>query len=165
MEMAEFNLTLEDLKKLPLNSSFIKPLNNFALINEQVHSSFSKNVTSKKDILPILTEDKQEVYGFLYLRDYLYFVSNCESNQNLTNEQFLKNMYEGIESEIPYGKERIIYFEYNQETKKYRIKQLLECINGAPEKKIVLKDIEDGNKLYVISLKSIFDVVVEMNDK
>ena len=165
MEMAEFNLTLEDLKKLPLNSSFIKPLNNFALINEQVHSSFSKNVTSKKDILPILTEDKQEVYGFLYLRDYLYFVSNCESNQNLTNEQFLKNMYEGIESEIPYGKERIIYFEYNQESKKYRIKQLLECINGAPEKKIVLKDIEDGNKLYVISLKSIFDVVVEMNDK
>ena len=165
MEMAEFNLTLEDLRKFPLNSSIIKPLNNFALISDQVHSSFSKNVTSKKDILPILTNDKHEVYGFLYLRDYLFFVSNCESNQNLTNEQFLKNMYEGIESEIPYGKERIIYFEYNQETKKYRIKQLLEYINGAPEKKIVLIDKEDGNKLYVISLKSIFDVVVEMNNK
>ena len=32
------------------------------------------------------------------------------------------------------------------------------------KKKIVLKDIEDGNKLYIISLKNIFDVVVEMNE-
>ena len=165
MEMKEFDLTLEDLKKISLNSSFIKPLTNFALMNEEVHSSFSKNITSKNDILPILTNDKSDIFGFLYLRDYLYFVSNCESNQNLTNEQFLTNMYEGIDNDKPYGKERIIFLEYNDENKKLRIKELLEKINGAPEKKIILKDEEGGNKLEIISLKNIFDVLVEMNEK
>ena len=165
MEMKEFDLTLEDLKKIPLNSSFIKPLTNYALMNEEVHFSFSKNITSKNDILPILTNDKSYIFGFLYLRDYLYFVSNCESNQNLTNEQFLTNMYEGIDDDKPYGKERIIFFEYNNENKKLRIKQLLEKINGAPEKKIVMIDKEGGNKLEIISLKNIFDVLVEMNEK
>ena len=165
MEMKEFDLKLEDLKKIPLNSSFIKPLTNYALMNEEVHSSFSKNITSKNDILPILTNDKSDIFGFLYLRDYLYFVSNCESNQNLTNEQFLTNMYEGIDDDKPYGKERIIFLEYNDENKKLRIKQLLEKINGAPEKKIVMIDKEGGNKLEIISLKNIFDVLVEMNEK
>jgi len=165
MEMKEFDLTLEDLKKISLNSSFIKPLTNYALMNEEVHSSFSKNITSKNDILPILTNDKSDIFGFLYLRDYLYFVSNCESNQNLTNEQFLTNMYEGIDDDKPYGKERIIFLEYNDENKKLRIKELLEKINGAPEKKILLKDKENGNKLEIISLKNIFDVLVEMNEK
>ena len=164
MEMKEFDLTLEELKNLPLDSSFIKPLNNFSLMNEEVHSSFSKNISSKTDILPILTNDKNDIFGFLYLRDYLFFVSNCESNQNLTNEQFLINMYEGIENDKPYGKERIIYLEYEKKKKKLSVKGLLEKINGAPEKKIILKVKEDGNKLYIISLKSIFDALVEMNE-
>ena len=164
MEMKEFDLTLEELKNLPLDSSFIKPINNFSLMNEEVHSSFSKNISSKTDILPILTNDKNDIFGFLYLRDYLFFVSNCESNQNLTNEQFLINMYEGIENDKPYGKERIIYLEYDDESKKLSVKGLLEKINGAPEKKIILKVKEDGNKLYIISLKSIFDALVEMNE-
>ena len=164
MEMKEFDLTLEELKNLPLDSSFIKPLNNFSLMNEEIHSSFSKNISSKTDILPILTNDKNDIFGFLYLRDYLFFVSNCESNQNLTNEQFLINMYEGIENDKPYGKERIIYLEYDDESKKLSVKGLLEKINGAPEKKIILKVKEDGNKLYIISLKSIFDALVEMNE-
>ena len=136
IEMKEFDLSLEELQKIPLNSSFIKPLNNFSLMSEKVHYSFSKNITSKSDILPILTNDKKDIFGFLFLRDYLYFVSNCESNQDLTNEQFLNNMYEGIDGDKPLGKERIIYLEYNDITKKYKIKELLEKINGAPEKKL-----------------------------
>ena len=164
MEMKEFDLSLEELRNISLNSSFIKPLTNFALVDEEVHSSFSKNITSKNDILPILTNDKKEIFGFLYLRDYLYFVSNCESNQNLTNEQFLSNMYEGIDDAKPFGKKRIIFLEYNNDSKKLRIKELLEKINGAPEKKIIIKDKDDGDKLYIISLKNIFDVVVEMNE-
>ena len=164
MEMKEFDLSLEELRNISLNSSFIKPLTNFALVNEEVHSSFSKNITSKNDILPILTNDKKEIFGFLYLRDYLYFVSNCESNQNLTNEQFLSNMYEGIDDAKPFGKKRIIFLEYNNDSKKLRIKELLEKINGAPEKKIIIKDKDDGDKLYIISLKNIFYVVVEMNE-
>ena len=164
MEMKEFDLSLEELRNISLNSSFIKPLTNFALVDEEVHSSFSKNITSKNDILPILTNDKKEIFGFLYLRDYLFFVSNCESNQNLTNEQFLSNMYEGIDDAKPFGKKRIIFLEYNNDSKKLRIKELLEKINGAPEKKIIIKDKDDGDKLYIISLKNIFDVVVEMNE-
>ena len=166
IEMKEFNLSLEELQKIPLNSSFVKPLNNFSLMEEKVHYSFSKNITSKSDILPILTNDKKDIFGFLFLRDYLYFVSNCESNQDLTNEQFLNDMYEGIDDDKPLGKERIIYLEYNDTTKKYKIKELLEKINGAPEKKIVLKNKKenDENIFYIISLKSIFDVIVEMNN-
>ena len=165
MEMKEFDLSLEELRKIPSNSSFIIPINTFSLMTEKVHSSFSKNITSKSDILPILTNDKRDIFGFLFLRDYLYFVSNCESNQDLTNEEFLNNMYEGIDSEKPLGKERIIYLEYNDITKKYKIKELLEKINGAPEKKIVLKYKEDENNLFfIISLKSIFDVIVKMNN-
>ena len=125
IEMKEFNLSLEELQKIPLNSSFVKPLNNFSLMEEKVHYSFSKNITSKSDILPILTNDKKDIFGFLFLRDYLYFVSNCESNQDLTNEQFLNDMYEGIDDDKPLGKERIIYLEYNDTTKKYKIKELL----------------------------------------
>ena len=49
-------------------------------------------------------------------------------------------------------------------TKKIKIKNLLERINGAPEKKIVLVNKEEGNKLEFISLKNIFDVIVEMNN-
>ena len=165
MEMKEFDLSLEELRKIPSNSSFIIPINTFSLMTEKVHSSFSKNITSKSDILPLLTNDKKDIFGFLFLRDYLYFVSNCESNQDLTNEEFLNNMYEGIDSEKPLGKERIIYLEYNDITKKYKIKELLEKINGAPEKKIVLKYKEDENNLFfIISLKSIFDVIVKMNN-
>ena len=166
IEMKEFNLSLEELQKIPLNSSFIKPLNNFSLMEEKVHYSFSKNITSKSDILPILTNDKKDIFGFLFLRDYLYFVSNCESNQDLTNEQFLNDMYEGIDGDKPLGKERIIYLEYNETTKKYKIKELLEKINGAPEKKIVLKNVKENgeNLFYIISLKSIFDVIVELNN-
>ena len=163
IEMKEFNLTLEDLKKLPLKTSFIRPIENFALMNEEVHSSFSKYITSKKDLLPILTNDKNDLFGFLYLRDYLYFISNCESNQKLTNEEFLINMYEGIDDNKPFGKERIIYYVYDETSKKLKIKELLEQINAAPEKKIVLRDIEGGNKLYIISLNSIFDALVEKN--
>ena len=161
--MKEFNLTLDELKNLKISSSFIKPIENYALMNEEVHSSFSKYISSKKDLLPIFTNDKNDIFGFLYLRDYLYFISNCESNQNLTNEQFLINMYEGIDDNKPYGKERIIYLEFNEDSKKLRIKELLEKINAAPEKKIVLRDKEGGNKFYIISLNSIFDALVENN--
>ena len=161
--MKEFNITLDDLKKLPISSNFIKPIKNYGLMNEEVHSSFSKYVTSKNDLLPILTNDKNDIFGFLYLRDYLYFISNCESDQSLTNEKFLINMYEGIDDNKPYGKERIIFLEYNEESKKLKIKELLEKINASPEKKIVLRDKEGGNKLYIISLSSIFDVLVEKN--
>ena len=161
IEMKEFNLTLEELKKLPLTSSFIRPIENTALMNEEVHSSFSKYITSKNDLLPILTNDKSNIFGFLYLRDYLYFISNCETDQKLSNEQFLINMYEGIDDNKPYGKERIIYLEFNDNSKKLKIKELLENINAAPEKKIVLRD--EGNKLYIISLNSIFDALVEKN--
>ena len=161
IEMKEFNLTLEELKKLPLTSSFIRPIEYTALMNEEVHSSFSKYITSKNDLLPILTNDKNNIFGFLYLRDYLYFISNCETDQKLSNEQFLINMYEGIDDNKPYGKERIIYLEFNDNSKKLKIKELLENINAAPEKKIVLRD--EGNKLYIISLNSIFDALVEKN--
>ena len=50
--MKDFNLSLEELQKIPQNSSWINPSNNFSLIEEKVLYSFSKNITSKSDILP-----------------------------------------------------------------------------------------------------------------
>ena len=58
-------------------------------------------MNSKNDILPVFNDDKTELFGFLFLRDYLYFISNCENDQNLTNEQFLVNMYEEIVDDKP----------------------------------------------------------------
>ncbi len=83
IEMKEFNLTLDEFKKLKISSFFIRPIE-----NEEVHSSFSKYISNKKDLLPIFTNDKNDLFGLLYLRVFLYFISNCELNQNLTNQQF-----------------------------------------------------------------------------
>ena len=61
IEMKDFNLTLDEFKKLKISSFFIRPIE-----NEEVHSSFSKYISNKKDLLPIFTNDKNDLFGFFF---------------------------------------------------------------------------------------------------
>ena len=159
-EMREFNMTLNDLICMKNNKCFIEVYENYAITKDKVYLTYEKKIDGKNDLLPIFSENKTELFGFLFLRDYLFFISNCESDQNLTNEEFLVNMYEGIDDEKPYGKQRLILLELNDETKQIKIKEIFEKINISPEKKIIVFDKNNGNKVYLISLKSIFDTII-----
>ena len=158
--MKEFNMTLNDLILMKNNKCFIETYENFSITKDKVYFTFEKKIDGKNDLLPIFNENKTELFGFLFLRDYLFFISNCESDQNLTNEQFLTNMYDEIDDEKPYGKQRLILMELNEEIKQIKIKEIFEKINISPEKKIIVYDKNDGNKIYIISLKSIFETIV-----
>ena len=164
-EMKEFNMTLNDLICMKNNKCFIEVYENYAITKDKVYLTYEKKIDGKNDLLPIFSENKTELFGFLFLRDYLFFISNCESDQNLTNEEFLVNMYEGIDDEKPYGKQRLILLELNDETKQIKIKEIFEKINISPEKKIIVFDKNNGNKIYIISLKSIFETIVSNIDK
>ena len=159
-EMREFNMTLNDLICMKNNKCFIEVYENYAITKDKVYLTYEKKIDGKNDLLPIFSENKTELFGFLFLRDYLFFISNCESDQNLTNEEFLVNMYEGIDDEKPYGKQRLILLELNDETKQIKIKEIFEKINISPEKKIIVFDKNNGNKVYLISLKSIFEKII-----
>ena len=158
-EMKEFNMTLNDLIIME-HHSFVEIYDIFSKKSDKAYLSFEQKMNSKNDILPIFNDEKTELFGFLFLRDYLYFISNCENNQNLTNEQFLVNMYEEIVDEKPYGKQRLVLLEMCEQVKQLKIKEMFEKVDISPEKKIVIIDINEGNKLYIISLKSIFDSLV-----
>ena len=153
-------MTLNDLILMKNNKCFIETYENFSITKDKVYFTFEKKIDGKNDLLPIFNENKTELFGFLFLRDYLFFISNCESDQNLTNEQFLTNMYDEIDDEKPYGKQRLILMELNEETKQIKIKEIFEKINISPEKKIIVLDKNNGNKIYIISLKSIFETIV-----
>ena len=71
-------------------------------------------------------------------------------------------MYKDIDDEKPYGKNRIAFLELNDTTKTFYVKELIENLNSSIEKKL-LYDKNDNNKLYLISLKTIFKAIVEFN--
>ena len=100
------------------------------------------------------------IAGYEY---FFFFIYNCESDQNLTNNEFLEKLYKDIDDEKPYGKNRIAYLELNDTTKTFYVKELIENLDCSIEKKIVIFDPNDKNKLYLISLKTIFKAIVEFN--
>ena len=79
---------------------------------------------------------------------------------NLYSKQ---KLYEDVDDEKSYGKNRVMYLELNDTLKGYYVKELIEKLNVSIEKKIVLFDPNDINKLFLISLKTIFKAIVEYN--
>ena len=75
----------------------------------------------------------------------------------------MEKLYKDIDDEKPYGKNRIAYLELNDTTKTFYVKELIENLDCSIEKKIVIYDPNDKNKLYLISLKTIFKAIVEFN--
>ncbi len=158
-EMKEFNLTLNELLILG-DVPFLKKLNNGKDMKEKVYQTFNNYLFNNSvDIIPIF--NKKKIEGFIYPKDFFYYIYNCESKQSLTNEEFLINLYKDIDEEKPYGKNRIIYLELNDKTKAYYVKELIEKLNCSIEKKIVIYDPNDNNIIYLISLKTIFRAIVD----
>ena len=159
-DMKEFDLSLNELLILGENT-FLKPLTNINDSKEKTYNTFNYHLGGHYDIIPIFTDN--EIEGFIYPKDFLFYIYNCESDQNLTNREFLENLYEDIDDEKPYGKNRVVYLELNDTTKTFYVKELIERLNCSIEKKIVLIDPNDNKKLFLISLKTIFKAIFEFN--
>ena len=159
-DMKEFNLSLNELIILGENT-FLSPLTNIKDSQEKTYNTFNYHLIGNFDIIPIFSE--KEIEGFIYPKDFFFFMYNCESDQNLTNNEFLEKLYKDIDDEKPYGKNRIAYLELNDTTKTFYVKELIENLDCSIEKKIVIYDPNDKNKLYLISLKTIFKAIVEFN--
>ena len=159
-DMKEFNLSLNELIILGENT-FLVPLANIKDAKEKVYNTFNYYLDGNFDIIPIFSD--KEIEGFIYPKDFLFYIYNCESEQNLTNKEFLEYLYKDIDDEKPYGKNRVVYLEINDNTKTFYVKELIEKLNCSIEKKIVLIDPNNNNKLFLISLKTIFKAIVEFN--
>ena len=158
IEMKEFNLSLNDLLMLG-DIPLLIELNNGFDMREKAYNTFNHYLYSQCDIIPIF--NRKEIEGFIYPKDFLYYIYNCESKQSLTNEEFLIHLYRDIDEEKPYGKNRIIYMELNDTNKGFYVKELFEKLDCSIEKKIVIYDPNYKNKLYLMSLKTIFKAIVE----
>ena len=161
-DMKEFNLSLNELFILgEKENTFLKPLTNIQKSEDKVSNTFNYHFGGNYDIIPILSD--KEIEGFIYPKDFLFYIYNCENDQNLSNKNFLEKLYEDIDDEKPYGKNRVVYLEINDNSKTLYVKELIEKLNVSIEKKIVLFDPNDINKLFLISLKTIFKAIVEFN--
>ena len=163
-DMKEFNLSLNELLVLG-NIPLLQKLDNGQDVKGKVYNTFNNYLFNNSDIIPIL--NGKEIEGFIYPKDFLYYIYNLESKQSLTNEEFLINLYKEIDEEKPYGKNRIIYLELNEKNKAFYVKELIEKLNSSLEKKIIIYDPNDNNNLYLMSLKTIFRAIVEfqLNNK
>ena len=164
-EMKEFNLSLNELLILG-DIPLLKKLDYGKDMKEKVNQTFNNYLfNNTADIIPIFN-DKQ-IEGFIYPKDFFYYIFNCESKQSLTNEEFLISLYKDIDEEKPYGKNRVCYLELNDKNKTLYVKELIEKLNCSIEKKIIIYDPSDNNNLYLISLKTIFRAIAEfqLNNK
>ena len=166
--MKEFDLSLNEILSVsPTNTTFLSSLvnaiNYYCTTEDKVYIAFEMCVENNTEILPIVNIEKTEIKGFLYLRDYLYYISNYKCELNMTVGEFLEDLYKDIGAEKPYGKERIILMELNDENKHYKLKELLEKLNASPEKKIILyeNNRSEDIKFSIISLKTLFNSVIE----
>ena len=154
--MTEFNIPL---KYLDIIVKKMITLNKKETLHKCMETFYREGIS----MIPIM-EDKENIFGYFYLKDIIYFFSTGEKfNFSNTIESFLKDLYEGVDDEKPYGKNRIAYLELNDTTKTFYVKELIENLNCSIEKKIVIYDPNDNNKLYLISLKTIFKAIVEFN--
>ncbi len=157
-EMKEFNISLNEMLILG-DIPILKKLTNGKDMKEKVYHTFNNYLYTHSDIIPIFND--KEIEGFIYPKDFLYYIYNCESKQSLTNEEFLIDLYKDIDVEKPYGKNRIIYMELNDKNKAFYLKELIEKLDCSIEKKIIIYDPTDNTNLYLISLKTIFRAIVE----
>ena len=138
----------------------VPKLENGKDIKEKAYQTFNNYLfNNNADIIPIFND--KEIEGFIYPKDFFYYIYNCESKQSLTNEDFLVSLYKDIDEEKPYGKNRVIYLELNDKNKSLYVKELIEQLYCSIEKKIIIYDPSDNTNLYLISLRTIFKAIAE----
>jgi predicted transcriptional regulator len=143
--MTEFHIPLKNLDIIVKN---VITLNK----NENLHKCMETFYKEGISMIPIM--DEGNVFGYLYLKDIIYFFSIGEKfNFSNTIESFLKDLYEGVDDEIPYGKKRIA--ELNDDT---NLKKVFEEMSISPERKLIIKN--DNKNIGIVALYDIFKKLV-----
>ena len=144
-EMTEFHIPLKQLNVVIDN---VITLNK----NESLYTCMETFFREGISMLPILDEGG-DIFGYFYLKDIIYFFSMGEKfNFNNSIENFLKDLYEDVDNELPYGKKRI--FELDDQLD---LKEVFEKMSISPERKLIIKN---GTKFGIIALYDIFNKLV-----
>ena len=145
-EMTEFNIPLKQINIVIDNVITLKK-------NETLYKCMETFYKEGISVLPILDEDNK-IFGYFYLKDIIYFFSMGEKfNFNNTVENFIKDLYEDIDDEIPYGIKRI-----KELTDDTNLKKVFEEMSTSPERKLIIKN--DDSKIGIIALYDIFKKLV-----
>ena len=144
--MTEFNIPLKQINIVIDN---VITLNKSETLYKCMETFYKEGIS----MLPILDDDKK-IFGYFYLKDIIYFFSMGEKfNFNNTVENFLKDLYEDIDDELPYGKKRI-----KELTDDTNLKKVFEEMSTSPERKLIIKN--DDTKIGIIALYDIFKKLV-----
>ena len=139
--MTEFNIPL---KHLDIIVNKVITLNK----NETLHKSMETFYKEGISMIPIM--DEGNIFGYLYLKDIIYFFSTGEKfNFGNSIESFLIDLYEGVDDERPYGNKRIM--ELKDDT---NLKEVFEKMSISPERKLIITN--DNNNIGVVALYDIF---------
>jgi hypothetical protein len=156
--MKEFNVLINDIIDI---STIANKLTYKFDKNEKVFVVFEQCFLRKLSIMPIYDKNNDEIFGYLFLKDLVYFFMKVGIFFTLDDsvEKFLNQLYEGIDNEKPLGKERIKYINIKKE--KYTMKQIFELLNASPEKKII---VNTGDDLSLITLSNIFRCILNLKE-
>ena len=143
--MTEFHIPLKYLDIVVKN---VIALNK----NENLHKCMETFYKEGISMIPIM--DEGNIFGYLYLKDIIYFFSSGEKfNFGNTIESFLKDLYEDVDSEIPYGKKRI-----EELTDNTLLKEVFEKMSISPERKLIIRNEE--KRIGIVALYDIFKKLV-----
>ena len=143
--MTEFNIPLKHLNIIIKN---VITLNKNETLHKCMETFYQKGIS----MIPIMDDDN--VFGYLYLKDIIYFFSTGEKfNFSNSIESFLKDLYEEVDDEIPYGKKRIGVTKDDK-----LLKEIFENMSISPERKLIIKN--DENNIGIVALYDIFKKLV-----
>ena len=143
--MTEFHIPLKNLDIIVKNVITLSK-------NDNLHKCMETFYKEGISMIPI--KDEGNIFGYLYLKDIIYFFSIGERfNFSNSIESFLKDLYEGVDDELPYGKKRIV--ELNDDT---NLKKVFEEMSISPERKLIIKN--DNKNIGIVALYDIFKKLV-----
>jgi len=143
--MNEFKIPL---KNLDIIVKKIITLNKKESLHKGMETFYKEGIS----MIPILDDDG-DIFGYFYLKDIIYFFSTGEKfNFNFTIEEFLKDLYEDVDKEIPYGKTRIVEVEESSD-----LKYVFEQMSISPERKLIIRK---NSNIGVVALYDIFKKLI-----
>ena len=143
--MNEFKISLKNLDIIVKN---IITLNKKESLHKGMETFYKEGIS----MIPI-TDDDGDIFGYFYLKDIIYFFSTGEKfNFNITIEDFLKDLYEDVDQETPYGKTRIVEVQESSD-----LKYVFEQMSISPERKLIIRK---NSKIGVVALYDIFKKLI-----
>ena len=143
--MNEFKISLKNLDIIVKN---IITLNKKESLHKGMETFYKEGIS----MIPI-TDDDGDIFGYFYLKDIIYFFSTGEKfNFNFTIEDFLKDLYEDVDQETPYGKTRIVEVEESSD-----LKYVFEQMSISPERKLIIRK---NSNIGVVALYDIFKKLI-----